>query len=219
MLDVYTFQHPAVLEKLIKEKYYYFDETENAEFSFMKMDANTPENTWLSFTDSYKWMREEMLRREKVFLEQNKTMLWVWHNQLHPYGSPNIFDQRIKRFSSNKFVALKLRIPRERILLSDHSLWHFVLNYWLVQKTGERAFIKQHGDFYKEKPLSNTEGDALIRESWQRIFDLEQARKFNECGKRQQEIQGTIFDIQIEDLKYAYFFRPGGRGCSKIIKF
>ena len=76
-------------------------------------------------------------------------------------------------------VRLKLECPADRVLLSDFSLWHYVLNYWYLPSSEadgdafERELARHGFSFYEQKPLPHHRYHAAIVESWDRCLDLD----------------------------------------------
>lgn len=132
---------------------------------------------------AYQWMHKEMMKRIGMpEVEGVSSSLWAWRyfngkKSAKPRRSiDNIGDD------NDSLVFMELLIPANRILCSDFTLWHNVLNEWKIE-TGDN------------KPMEET---------WERIFDP----TFNHpdwCTEpwEQRCIQANFWCLFKEDIVYA----------------
>jgi len=102
---------------------------------------------------------------------------------------------------------LELECPSDRVLLSNFSLWHHVLNYWYLPSSEadgdvfESELASHDLSFFHQKPVPHDTYHRTIVESWDRVFDLE----WNEPGiseqKGEKSIQATMWQITLDQVQ------------------
>jgi hypothetical protein len=130
---------------------------------------------------AYTWMVSQMERRLTIPKPSVDTMpIWAWWQW---WGDRRRPDLRAGRHlpKGTRGVRVELRVEKDRVLLSDFDLWHYVLNYWYLPKTekdGEsfekrlaRVGLSVFGCDH-QKPLSHAKYRQDVERSWERIFDL-----------------------------------------------
>lgn len=196
-MKIYTFQPYFVYQNLIELGYYHPFHLEKYIPSIF--DSN---DRW-SFKESYLWLKSQMIKQNIAHENNNSHLIWGWYKWgAKPERSPDLRYNSTKNFYQNeKFVLMELDIPAERLCLTDYDGWHYVLNYWLLEKTKFSNKFNKQFNFYLEKPLSNPEAHQIIEQSWQKIFTFKECRKLLEITKKAQSIQATFFEIFYNDLK------------------
>lgn len=92
--------------------------------------------------------------------------VWAWHTH---DGKP-LADLRKREFGlkGERRVRLTLEVPQELVLLSDEEDWHHVLNGWFITDTEAESDLWDE----REKIWPNEQYQKAMRESWEKIFDL-----------------------------------------------
>jgi len=111
--------------------------------------------------EAYEWMRKQMLRRIPNFSVDYPVWAWVERPDLR---------RRDHLSLGVKGVLLTVEVPKERVLVSDFSAWHFVLGKWYLPMDGERERLHRTWDI-----TSGAERARRVR-SWERIFTPERIR-------------------------------------------
>lgn len=119
-------------------------------------------------------------------------------------------------FYDEPFVMLELELEDSRVCFHDYDAWHFVLNYWYLSTEKDSDDFGESFNYYKEKPLSNTEGDQQLKQTWDIIFDLQKSRTLLEYDENRQCVQATFFEIFLSDVKKVHYF--ANNRCIKVEK-
>lgn len=137
-------------------------------------DGGEPEP---DFERAYRWMSDRMARRLGAGPAGGRP-IWAWHTWQPGRRKPDL-RSRGHLPPGTRGARIEFEIDPEHVLLSDFSLWHFVLNYWYLPSSpvDEESFegrLRAAGlDPYRTKPLPDREFHARIEASWDRVFDLE----------------------------------------------
>lgn len=100
------------------------------------------------FLTAYRWMQSQMSRRLSHY--SGKPPIWAWLKRP---------DLRHRWASKGQLmVLLTVDVPPERVLVSDHEAWHFVLNKSYLGLDEE--------DFDSHRDSS----EEALKLSWERIF-------------------------------------------------
>lgn len=166
------------------------------------------------FIPAYEWIAEQMEKRlgaQRPF--PGALPIWAWYQWDGEKRKRPDLRSRSFLSSGEKGVRIEFEIPAEHVLLSDFNLWHYVLNYWYLGsssadcETFEKDLAKRELSFYETKPLPNLELDREIRESWERIFDLEWEEPDMTFVQEDKSIQATLWELRVENIKRADEFR------------
>ena len=109
--------------------------------------------------------------------------------------------------AGKKGVRLEFELNDDWLLLSDFSLWHYVLNYWYLPKSeaeGEafEAELAARGlSFYETKPLPDYEYHFRIQQSWERIFDIDWKEDSIATAKENKSIQACFWELKLDRVK------------------
>jgi hypothetical protein len=150
----------------------------------------------------YDWMVEQMRKRiGEPPLPEIKYPVWAWYQ----YGSGKHRKPELCRDTmscgecpSGIEVMMELDVPDNEVLLSDFDLWHVPLNHscYLVEPKSRRLkkMLKRQG----RKHLYEFPEDlqAMVRKSWEKIFDL----RLNHKSSYNKYIQGTLWWVKKEWL-------------------
>lgn len=106
-------------------------------------------------------------------------------------------------------VVYVLDLPEEQVIYFDENKWDYVLNRLYLPRDPEDALVYQRHlqsigvkteyGAYDRFHAMYPEEEARIRQSWQRVFDIDQWSEFNVCG--------NIWEIRQEWVKTIW--RPG----------
>ena len=152
---------------------------------------------WHDFKPHYKWMAQQMADRIGTNPARCPTFAWYRYDEKKrmpdlrscghlPRGIPGI--------------RLELEVEEERVLLSDFSMWHAVLNqtYLAENERNDRVLEELHAAGKLTR--------KMMEASWKRIFDL----KFGDWrswGKRSERaIQACIESVSIEQIRKVEHF-------------
>jgi hypothetical protein len=160
---------------------------------------------------AYRWMSEQMRSRIGSPPEADCQAIWAWYRWDGVRKKPDLrCPGHLPR--GERGVRLELEYPRRHVLLSDFSLWHYVLNYWYLPSSeadGEAFETELAGrglSFFEQKPLPHAKYHGAIVESWDRIFDPARHQSELADGKEQESIQATIWEITLDHVRnYRYF--------------
>ncbi len=132
--------------------------------------------------DSYKWMMEQMTLRIPHYT--GRAPVWAWYQ---PKPDLRFWSWRVQ--SDEQFVRIEFRVERSNVLLSNFDVWHAILNGWYLPLTKE------------EDNESLKRSQEEMRESWNRIFDLELLEN-NPCfvGEGPQCIQAVLEEVTLEQV-------------------
>ncbi len=152
-----------------------------------------------------------MERRLTILKPSEDTMpIWAWSQW---WGDRHRPDLRASGYlpRGSRGIRAELRVENDRVLLSDFDLWHYVLNYWYLPKSGKdgdsfekkltRVGLSVYGCTH-QKPLAHDKFRREVEGSWERIFDLSWTDPGQSIVKRARDrsIQGTVWEILLEDV-------------------
>ena len=172
-MKLYTIQHESVYHKILKNKVY----TTDKRFICSK-----------SFQKAYEWM-SKMMKKYRVG-SSRPIFCYV--------DKP---DLRVERYSfsdtrkakSLNMVLLEIEVPDERVLISDFSLWHFVLNDYSIFFGSEEEVWEG-----KEKTKSYIK---FKEKSWERCLVLPQ----NDFSNYPKDLQSSgMKQACIPEIKQEY---------------
>jgi hypothetical protein len=128
---------------------------------------------WKEFVAPYRWMSGQMKKR--LANCRCRYPIWAWcrkpdlrHSGYLPKGTQGI--------------CLEIRVPAQRVLLSDFGSWHLVLS---------NSYLPLH-----EKERKNP---ASIKKSWELIFQLRAINKSQFIGPVS-DIQATLPFVEIQEV-------------------
>jgi len=161
--------------------------------------ARTHHLTEQSWLQAYCWMTHQMRLRIGPPPETDCQALWTWYQWDGARKKP---DLRCRGHlpPGERAVRLELECSADQALLSDFSLWHYVLNYWYLPSSEAEGDVFEseladHGlSFYRQKPVPHDTYHRAIVESWDRVFDLGET------------IQATLWQITIDQVREYHCF-------------
>lgn len=159
------------------------------------------------FFEAYVWMAQQMEKRIPFPRPGNALPLWAWYQwDGERRKRPDLRSSgHLPR--GERGVRIEFQIRDDWVLLSDFDLWHYVLNYWYLPQSlaDEELFemkLAEHGlSFYDTKPLPDPTFHDAIRQSWERIFDLECEVDDFVYPKEKKSIQATFWELRLEDVR------------------
>ena len=163
-----------------------------------------------SWVPAYQWMIRQMRSRLGPPPEPDCTPIWAWYQFDGQKKKPDL-RARGHLEPGTKGVRIELQYPSDRAVLSDFSLWHYVLNYWYLPTSAQDgdAFERELADrglsFYTRKPLPDAAYHSAVESSWDRIFDLDWTEIDVSVPRPQKSIQATVWEINLQQVRD---FRP-----------
>lgn len=168
------------------------------------------EPSWLS---SYHWMMQQMKDRIGSPPCKHLFPVWAWYQ----WDSSNRKKPDLRSAGhlpkNVKGVRIEFSCDKNAGLLSDFTLWHYVLNYWYLPESmadDEKfdAEIKKQGTTYFEaKPHPTPKIHQKIVRSWNKIFDLDWDETDISVPKYQKSIQATIWQLRMEQVRSCKHFK------------
>ena len=165
----------------------------------------------------YDWMASQMRKRLSVRPPAGaRYPFWAWQQWNGPAEpKPDLRHSSLKMWASKQpQVLLMLDVADEEVLLSDYDAWHFVLNYWYLDKPRPTQFFEKQLrakglDFYRQKPLPDATAHAQMQRSWDAIFDLRKARTVLDLSRKRQIVQATFWELRAASVRHATLFGAG----------
>ena len=179
-MRLYSIQHIDVYQKLLKYKSYKTDKR----FICSK-----------NFQPAYEWMSKMMSKYAEPSLRP--IFCYTQRPDLRSYRH-HFSDNRKPRHV--QMVLLEIEVPAEKVLVSDFSLWHFVLNDYAIFFRGEEKSWKG-----KENSL---EFKKFKEKTWERCLKIptNYFKKYPKdlCGNGME--QACIPEIELDYIKKATYF-------------
>ena len=132
--------------------------------------------------------------------------IWAWYRWRGSTRKPDLrCAGHLSRGESG--VRLEIECPSDLVLLSDFTLWHYVLNYWYLpaSEADGVAFeseLTHHGlSFYDQKPLPHDTYHRAIVDSWDRCFAPGRPEPGISEPDEQESIQATIWEITLDQVR------------------
>lgn len=173
-----------------------------------------------SWREAYGWLVEQMKNRGVASFSSEKVPdypMWAWHWYNGPKNrKPDLRHTVMRSWSkTRRMVMLTLDVDDSRVQLSDYDGWHWCLNYWYLGRRREtKAFERDvkktlKTSYYRTKPLPDAAYDKRLRDSWQRIFDLDAMLPILDSPRKNQIVQATFWHLAKEDVTCAVEFGLG----------
>jgi hypothetical protein len=170
---------------------------------------NIIEKSWLL---PYQWMIDQMKIRLGPPQESWCFPLWAWYQwEDEKRRKPDLRAGGHLEKGENG-IRIEFECCEKAALLSDFSLWHYVLNYWYLPETEHEAEtfeaeLDEKGlSFFKQKPIPNTGYHRKIVESWNRIFDLNWYEPDLAEPFHRKSIQATVWELSLDQVRsYKHF--------------
>lgn len=174
---LWTIQRKEVMDEINKKGYY-------APLARNTMAYRYSEE----FKRAYDFISENLFKKDKN-KGRNKYPVWAFLHRESPanYG-----------VSEDGFIEMELEISENRLLLSDFSKYHCILNngYCPINDDEYEEYHKKYYgalDSYKLLPeYTEEEHQQVIKDSWANIFDLSDSDK--------DDIQACFWKIEKDDI-------------------
>ena len=169
---------------------------------------NVSEPAWMP---AYRWMTGQMGSRIGPPPEADSQAIWAWYRWDGATKTPDL-RRAGHLMRGEKGVRLEIDYPNDQVLLSDFSLWHYVLNYWYLPSSeadGEAFESELAGrglSFIHQKPLPDDTYHRAIVDSWDRCFDLERHEPGVSEREEDKSIQATIWEITLDQVNECRHF-------------
>lgn len=155
---------------------------------------------WQHFRPAYKWLVSQMdLRLPEKRDPRIRYPVWVWVNYSEKNARPDL-RRSAHLAPGTPGVRLELEIPEERILQSDFSFWHCVLNNAYCSWTE-----KEYDELGEPIPAffngRTPEQQQVVESTWPRVFDLTTPRDIDWHGEKYPtQIQGTLWQFDLSEV-------------------
>lgn len=180
-LTLWTVQHESAVRRL-------------EQTGVLKADGRRAER-W--YSDAYQWMRDQMRFRIGRAPLGISYPLWAWKVWKPDRLRPDLRATGHLK-SGTPGALLEFTCPADQVLLSDFDSWHCVLN--------ETYLAPDEHEF--ETFYSAAESDpAKVRESWNRIFDLNFGDPEFWGPVDERRVQATLWQIKREQVRSVQWFR------------
>ncbi len=205
---------------------YVIDQIENNKDIIYSYSETPPEDYGWCFYESYEWIKSNKMATVGT-PSPTQQIFWAWeYNTKKNIKTANKMLKHQKDAFRSDYAILTIEKPDNEVLLSDHLLWEYVLNYWLIPTNeAERKYWEEleiNGvNFYDEKPLKDKNYHSLLSKSWDKAFQLKLNSKtgnYNfdlsketldviDIKKEDCLVQATLWDIKKEEIKDIEIFK------------
>lgn len=205
LIDLWTFQDYSTIKAKFR--------------SYGRYQASISNSTWiddLGFMAAYRWMiwqmdQHEIKRSESIILEDPNliTPIWAWAKWTDDSsdGSRVKPDRNNQLFYGDKHDLIHLRVPVERVLMSDFDLFHCVLNAYeqvLWQSKSHDSDVQvpliPFEEIWSQTPVeiySKTDEIMLPDLIWDDfVIQMNETKKINETPF----IQAVLWELLPEDV-------------------
>ena len=177
-MKLFTIQPKSVLNEINKKGFYTCDIKKSS-----TVDLTDENKSYNKFYNAYKYLVSKM--NEKIENKENiEFPVWAWYKY-----KDYTFNDFASYENGEDIYFIEIEIDDDKVLLTDHSDWHAVLNDYPI--------IDENKDFDKEwERLNSLSSSNLKKEklsSWEKIF-LDKDSKNN-------YIQATFFILKKENIK------------------
>jgi uncharacterized protein DUF3841 len=163
------------------------------------------EATWLS---AYEWMAEKMGCRIGAPPEPKCLPIWAWRQWEGTARKRPDLRAGGHLHKGERGVRIEFEQPDDGVLLSDFSLWHYVLNYWYLPSSTadgealEKELALRRLSFFDQKPVPHAEYHARIVSSWNLIFDLGWIEPDIVDPSEKKAIQATVWELRRDQVRH-----------------
>ena len=161
-MRLWTCQPWSVVEKVVKDG------------SFV---CNPKKSTYINdkiFREAYEWLIQQMIKKIGKSDYHAVYPIWAWY---FVSGEIPDFTKWDYLGNSETDVWIELEIPEDRVVLTDYSMWHCVLNRSINYKANyinnisdeewKRRTMEEDNYYYS---LSREKRERYMKDSWERIF-------------------------------------------------
>lgn len=164
-----------------------------------------------SFMNAYDWLITEMELKLGKRPVANCYPIWAWYQwQDSQKREPDLRFGGLGN-KGERSVILEIEKDERQVLLSDHELWHAVLNEWCIvdneleDKLFDQALAFAGVDF-GDKDAYPTELRQQMIASWQKIFDMNYYSEYSSHPFDKKSIQATFWSLSIDEVCDVRFF-------------
>jgi hypothetical protein len=147
------------------------------------------------FTVAYAWMKEAMYRAGLGSARiEGQTPWWCWIQAGNGRSVPSVSN------GGHDQILFELRLNVDRLLISDFTAWHTVINYWyLADSEAEdesfEAELKAAGiNSVSEKPYPAPLHEKVVK-SWDAIFDMDAVGSYWSYPMEDKMLQAVFWDL------------------------
>ena len=146
-----------------------------------------------AFLDAYRWMFRQMVRRMGRAPGRRFPPLWAWYQWRGAERRKPDLRASGHLPKGQRGVRIEFEQSSNGVLLSDYSLWHFVLNYAYLPRN------EADGDAFRAE-LSRLHHQR-VKKSWNRIFDLAWADEYFVEPYAEKMIQATLWELRLDHVR------------------
>ena len=103
---------------------------------------------------------------------------------------------------------MELKIPEEKVLLSDFDGWHYVLNDWYYSDAKNEKELDRKDEWFDKLPARKKQ--QVKEKSWQRIFDV--TPRQGEWDANGESVQACFWSINKEQVQKVWRLQKGQKG-------
>lgn len=204
-MRVWTIQTVEVYKKLLQNKELYTDE----KLSNYIIDAEKEKKVgcYWTFKESYNWMVSMMDKYNiKGHTEEVNYPWWGWYIYNGKHSKPDLRTTGLGTVGEENY-CIELELPEDEVLISDHDMWHCVLNNADIWKGYEEDdnFDRQF-DLHEEyiHSMNSNEYQKYKLSTWERILGTYNKPDDFPDGKYKQV---TFWKLRLSNVVGAQKFR------------
>jgi hypothetical protein len=197
-LTLWTIQHESVLEGLERDG----------------VIRASPSRADPDYRAAYCWLAQRLADTCGAPPHGVEMPIWAWQQYARVDRAKPDLTEAGHLESGESGVCLEIVLPRQSVLLSDFTKWHFVLggNYLPLSEAENEFFesqcFAQGIDLGLPKGELPREIQDRIERSWERIFDLDNPDEWVSIGPRSaRSIQAVFWELKIGDVKEVIRFK------------
>ena len=156
------------------------------------------------FDKPYKWLVEQMKTRIGQPPIGVEYPIWAWHTFDWKNKKPDLRNGVFRGYEGPQ-VCIELEIPDEKVLLSDESAWHIVLNNgFFGDATNDEEFDKEY-EWFDNLPIE--EQERIKVKSWEKVFNVTPFK--SDWETRGRYVQATFWELRLSEVISVRHFNKG----------
>lgn len=201
-MRIWTIQTEEVYQNLQKEKVLYVEEAKSHYITDSEHEKaiGCP---W-TFKDSYDWLVKEM--KERVGNPPRHGVnypWWGWYKYKGKNKKPDLRNIGLGNTGEYEY-CIEIEIPDKEILLSDHDLWHCVLNDCEIshfEYESEELYEEAYNKYQEYlMTLSPETREKIKLNSWKEIFDSEYKEERDKDWTNRNFIQCNFWELRLDQV-------------------
>ncbi|HLI50385.1 MAG TPA: DUF3841 domain-containing protein [Thermomicrobiaceae bacterium] len=152
---------------------------------------------WPNLRMQYRWMMEQM--EERIPGYGGRFPIWAWYEPKPDLRGTHHFS------GGQRAVRIEFEVPEDRVLLSHFGTWHIPLNEGYFHVACSEAELDAAWEWWEERSGGGRWDDlspelkAEVKQSWERIFDLDHHRSYPEMYGTY-EVQAVLEEVWISEV-------------------